>query len=137
MDADPDDRDELAADALDALAKLATGDRSTAVLDALEAWAVGYAAGARKAPTPCKVRLAMRNEYIRRAGYAIKAGSPWDRACQLAKRVSDFEPLWQSSWQHFSHVPRTASTVNALLWQARQHEPDRLPRSKFTLFRLL
>lgn len=134
---DADDRDALAADALDALAKLGTGDRSRAVLDALEAWAVAYAAGECKAPTPCKVRLAMRNEYIRRAGCTIKAGSPWDRACKLAKKVRDFEKQWQSSWQHFSRVPRTADTVDALLWQARQHEHDRLPRSKWTLFRLL
>lgn len=137
MDAEPDDRDELAADAPEAFAKLGTGDRSATVLDTLEAWAKAYAAGECKAPTPYQLRLKMRNVYIRRAGAAIDARTSWARAGELAKRVRTFELSRWPLWQALSLPPAHADAVDQLLWHARRLDDDEFPQSRGGLFRLL
>lgn len=116
-----------------ALAFLA-GDRSSTTLDALEAGMRAWLDGA-PAPTPAQFRLAMRDRYIRHAGYLLEAASASERAEQLAERVRTFELLRWPRWQALSELPPQADRVDALLWRARQH--GALPRSWRQLFRLL
>jgi len=110
------------------------GDRSSSTLDALEAGMRAWLDG-EPLPTRCQFRQAMRDRYIRHAGYAIEARSSWDRAGVLAERVKSFEILRWPAWQHFTEPPRQADGVDALLWQARQYGP--LPTTPRRLFALL
>ena len=111
-----------------------SGDRSAETLDALAAGLAAWVRG-EPGPTPAQFRQAMRDRYIRHAGYEIEADSSWSRACQLAERVKVFELRRWPDWERFSEVPRHADGVDALLWQARRLGD--LPKSPRALFRLL
>lgn len=119
---------------MQAAVRFVQGVDDAATLAELRVWLVSCMQGEETA-TPAQFRQAMRDRYIRHAGYEIEADSSWSRACQLAERVKVFELRRWPDWERFSEVPRHADGVDALLWQARRLGD--LPKSPRALFRLL
>jgi len=119
---------------MQAAVRFVQGVDDAATLAELRAWLLSWMQGEETA-TPAQFRQAMRDRFIRHAGYEIDADSSWSRACQLAERVRTFELLRWPGWERFREVPRHADGVDALLWQARRLGD--LPKSPRALFRLL
>lgn len=117
---------------MDAAVALAVGAEDERTVDQVRAWLVAYALGELdedEMPTPAKFRRAMRDRYLRRAGYEIEARSINDRAERLAERVRTFELLRWPVWEPLAEPPRQADAVDALLFRAWKIGPHPIPAS--------
>jgi hypothetical protein len=71
--------------------------------------------------TATKVRLLLRDEWIREAASYVKADTIWKKACVLADEIRRFEGRLWPCWRNEKLPPARATPAQACLFFARGH----------------